>query len=145
MSLLQDYELEGRWLFVRMDSVDIFRKDWYEVIHPKTFYDCYTDHFTNITKEFFIYSLYRDITNREEFARFPPSPHSLQGVRVDVKRYKILNKLPLNILLATYFNKDKRLKKIYEKLLYEIIAACYTKNVKVITPTQGSAYYEIFK
>ena len=145
MSLFQEYELEGRWLFCRLDSVDVFREDWYDVIQTKTIYDAHTKNFNNVTKGSFISSVYPDFIFHNCFATYPNIGHPLSGVRVNLKLYKTLNELPLNKLIATYFNDDKTLKKKYSKLLYELIAACYMKNVKVITPSKGDPYYEIFK
>jgi hypothetical protein len=47
--------------------------------------------------------------------------------------------------LKKYFDNKMFLKKQYKNLVYELIAACFNKNVKVITPKNGVAYYEIFK
>ena len=145
MSLFQEYELEGRWLFCRLDSVDVLREDWYAVINPKSVYDSYTDNFNNVTKESFIASAYPGFIFHNSYSTHPNIAHPIRGIRIDLKRYKTLNKLSLDKLIATYFNDDKTLKKKYSKLLYELIAACYMKNVKVITPSKGDPYYEIFK
>ena len=145
MNLLQEYELEGRWIFVRMDSVDVIRENWFEVVHPKSIFDYYSDNFRNVTKLFFTSSVYPTLILKEEFSTFPKSAHPIRGIRVDLRRYKILNKLPLTTLLASYFNKDKTLKNKYTKWIYELIAVCYRKNVKVITPSNGMPYYEVFK
>ncbi len=77
-------------------------------------------------------------------ARNPNNP-LLKGVKVNMKIYKTLLLQPKGKILTTYFNADKTLKKKYKKWLYEIIAVCYTNNVKVITPFNAQPYFEVFK
>lgn len=62
-----------------------------------------------------------------------------------MKIYKMLLRHPKEKILSMYFNADKTLMKQYKKWLYEIIAVCYTNNVKVITPSNAQPYYQVFK
>ena len=72
-------------------------------------------------------------------------PHQIKGVKVNMKRYRLMKKRPVSKILNKYFDNDSRLKPKYHQWLYEIIAVCYDNNVKVITPSNGPAYFEIFK
>ncbi len=98
-----------------------------------------------MNKQRFIYNTYESLTNEPIYERYSDKKHPIKGVKVNMKRYNILLKTPKEKILSIYFDKDKNLKKQYEKILHEIIAVCYTNNVKVITPINGTPYYEVFK
>ncbi len=143
-NLLQEHNLEGRWLFVKVDS--LFKlKNNYEVISPQIFYDLYVKYYINFEEKQFISDEYQDIIRNLAFERYGNEPHPIKGVKVNMKLYKTLLKQPKEKILSTYFNADKTLKKVYKKWLYELIAVCYTNNVKVITPSNAQPYYEVFK
>jgi hypothetical protein len=144
MNILQEYELEGRWIFVRIDSVYKLKNN-YELIHPKNIYEAYNEGFSGVNKKRFLYYAYEALTLAKIFERYPEHEHPIKGIKVNMKSYDILKRMPIDKLLATYFNENRQLKNQYNKCLYEIIAVCYTNNVKVITPEIGPAYYEVFK
>jgi hypothetical protein len=146
MSILQEYELEGRWLFVRVDSLYKLKNN-FELINPQNIYDAYAEGSTSYNKKSFLFNAYQTFRQQkqERLERYPNMKHPIKGIKVNIKRYGILKKMPVAKILSTYFNKDKKLRAKYKKLLYEIIAVCYTNNVKVVTRSDGVAYYEVFK
>ncbi|HLA57238.1 MAG TPA: hypothetical protein VK622_00680, partial [Puia sp.] len=74
-----------------------------------------------------------------------PPKYLVKGVKVNMGRYKVLLKQPIRSLLSTYFDKKKRLKPKYKNILYDLIAVCFTHNIKVTTYSDGNAVYEIFR
>ncbi len=142
-NVLQEYEMEGRWIFVKVDSLYKLKNN-YEVINPKTLYNSYASQFTSYDGKRFVSHAYEALTEPVTYERYPNRP-LIKGVKVNIKLYKTLLKQPKEKILATYFNADKTLKKVYKKWLYELIAVCYTNNVKVITPSNAQPYYEVFK
>ncbi|MGG9961841.1 hypothetical protein [Ferruginibacter sp. SUN106] len=145
MNILEEYEMDGRWIFLRIDSAGKLNHN-YELIHPMNIYEAYTDNFTKVDRQFFLFNAYQTFRQQkqEQLERFPQS-HPIKGMKVNMKRYDVLKKITTEKLLSTYFNKDKTLKDKYAGWLHEIIAVCYTNNIKVITPSSGYAYYELFK
>lgn len=153
VSLLQEYKEDGRWFFTTIDSCSIMK--FHEVVKPITLFNSLSETNLNLdTKQFIFLASDPLLMKESEFSRCPEREvaygikhkYPIAGVKINMNRYKVLNEMPLQYLLNKYFNKETMLlKKQYKIMLYEIIAACYTKNVKVITPTNGVAYYEIFK
>ncbi|HMJ47487.1 MAG TPA: hypothetical protein VK498_09165 [Ferruginibacter sp.] len=45
MNILQEYELEGRWIFVKVDSVYKLKNN-FELIRPMNIYEAYNENFT---------------------------------------------------------------------------------------------------
>lgn len=143
MSILQEYEMEGRWIFVKVDSLYKLKNN-YEVINPQILYNSNASQTTYYDKKIFLFDAYEALTQQPVLERYPNRP-LIKGIKVNMKIYKKLLILPIEKILITYFNRDKTLKKKYQKCLYEIIAVCYTNNVKVITPSNAQPYYQIFK
>ncbi len=144
MSILKEYELEGRWIFVRVDSVYKLKNN-YELIHPGNIYESYNENFREMNKNRFLFMAYESLRQGELFERYPESKHPIRGIKINMKSYNSLKKVPIKKLLETYFDRNKQFKEKYNKSLYEIIAVCYTNNIKVITPEKGTTYYEVFK
>jgi hypothetical protein len=142
-NVLQEYEMEGRWIFVKVDSMYKLKNN-YEVINPKTLYNSYASQFTSYNGKRFVFDVSEALTEEITYERYPNRP-LIKGVKVNMKLYKTLLKQPKEKILSIYFNADKTLKKQYKKWLYEIIAVCYTNNVKVVTPSNAQPYYEVFK
>ncbi len=143
MSLLQEYEREGRWFFIQIDSMYNLKNN-FEVINPKTLYNVYASKRTDYYRKLFLFDAYETLTHHLVMERYSETP-LLKGNRVNMKIYKILLLKSKEKILSTYFNTDKTLKKQYKKWLYEIIAVCYTNNVKVVTTANAQPYFEAFK
>lgn len=144
MHVLSEYELEGRWIFVRVDSVYQLPNN-YELIHPVTIYGAYSESFLEMNKERFIFNAYETLRQHELFERYPNKKHPIKGVKVDMDAFNRLKAISVKKLLRTYFNRDRSFKSKYKSILYEIIAICYSNNIQVVTPTAGLPYYVTFK
>ncbi len=144
MSILQEYPAEGRWIFSRVDSLYKLKNN-YEVINPINIYNSLSEGFTSYNKSRFIFHVYSLLTEEKVLQRNGEYKTQIKGIKVNMRRYKTMLKQPKEKTLATYFNADKTLKKQYKKWLYELIAVCYTNNVKVVTPSNAQPYYEVFK
>jgi hypothetical protein len=143
MNVLQEYEMEGRWIFVKVDSMYKLKNN-YEVINPQTLYNSYASQFTSYNGKRFVFDACEALSEPVTYERYPNRP-LIKGVKVNMKIYKMLLRHPKEKILSMYFNADKTLMKQYKKWLYEIIAVCYTNNVKVITPSNAQPYYQVFK
>jgi hypothetical protein len=152
-SLLNDYDQGGQWVFVQIDSCNIMVDS--EVLNTMTLYKCYEEKSIPAFRNVFT-STYTEtiVTYPSPFNNCPFSDSSylghapkylIKGVRVNMKRYNGLLKQPIDALLSKYFDKKKRLRSKYKTLLYDLIAVCFTNNIKVITYPNGNAVYEIFR
>jgi hypothetical protein len=144
LSILKDYPLEGRWIFMRIDSLYKLENN-YEVVNTLNLYDALSESFTSYNKSSYIFHVYSQLTERQVFERYGDKKYLIKGNKVNMNRFELLKKQSIKSILKLYFNKEKKIKKKYKKWLYEIIAVCYINNVKVITPKNGLAYYEEFK
>jgi len=144
MSVLQDYELEDRWVFVQIDSLYKLKNN-YEVVNTSLLYKIYASSYTSYNNKMFVFDIFGTLINQTTLERYANKKPLLKGIKVNLSIYKALLKQPKEKILSMYFNSDKTLKKQYKKWLYEIIAVCYTNNVKVITPSNAQPYYQVFK
>ena len=142
--ILSEYELEGRWIFVRVDSVYKLPNN-YELIHPFNIYEAYSEYSLEMEKDRFISMAYETLRQHELFERNPENKHPIKGIKVNMEIYNRLKSIPIKKLLRTYFNANGSFKSKYKTSLYEIIAVCYTNNIKVVTPKKDVAYYKLFK
>jgi hypothetical protein len=159
-SLFQEYEQEGRWLFLSIDSCD--ERKWYELVNPSSIIDAYSKTYKGMDKDNLIFTASETFRvaaengRNEFFDRGDPCRadtlygivrvnYYIQGIKVNMNCYREFKKLSINKILHTYFDKNKELKKKYNKFLYELIAVCYTNNIKVITLKNRRPYYEVFK
>ena len=152
-SLLDNYEQGGQWVFVEIDSCNI--KVDSEVVNAMTLAKCWQERNLRFFKDVFV-GIYTQIIvsypspfdnclfSDSSYLGHPPK-YLVKGVKVNMKYYKSLLKQPIGTLLNKYFDKKKRLKPGYKNLLYDLIAVCFTRNVKVITYPDGNAVYEIFR
>ena len=143
-SLLQEHEIGGRWVFIQIDSMYKLKNN-YEVVNTNLLYELYASSYTSYDNKMFVFDVYETLINQTTLERYANKKPLLKGIKVNMKIYKTLLLQPKEKILSTYFNADKTLKKQYKKWLYEIIAVCYTNNVKVITPSNAQPYYEVFK
>ncbi len=144
MHVLKEYAFDGRWIFVKI-VLEGNRNSTYEVIHPSNIYFVYASRRTTFNEKMFYFDAYQTLRQIEEFARYPGEKYSIQGVAVDMGIYNTLIKKPISEILNKYFKEDRTLKKKYKKYLYELIAVCYTNNVKLVTPEKETPYYEVFR
>lgn len=152
-SLLNNYEQGGQWVFVEIDSCNIKMDS--EVVNAMTLAKCFEEGSTRFVKDAFVITYTQTIvTYPSPFNNCPfvdssylghPPKYLVKGVKVNMECHKSLLKHPIGTLLNKYFDKKKRLKPEYKNLLYDLIAVCFTHNVKVITYPDGNAVYEIFK
>lgn len=152
-SLLTNYEQGGQWIFVEIDSCNV-KKDS-EVVNAMTLAKSFEERSSRFFKNVFVITITESIVNYPSpFNNCPfldssnlghPPKHLIKGVKVNMRRYKVLLKQPIKSLLSKYFDKKKRLKPKYKYLLYDLIAVCFTNNIKVITNPDGNVMYEIFR
>ena len=154
VSLLSEYDKEGRWVFIKIDSCG--EKEWREVINPYYIFKSKSDSaLTSLTRESFVYLASINLIEHDIFAEcieenirlgvkkyYPLIGH---GFKINMDIYNSFNNIPINKILSKYFNKEKELKKKYYKYLHELIAVCYTNNIKVITLPNKKPFYEIFE
>jgi hypothetical protein len=143
VNLLNDCDKDGAWLFLELDSCDNTR--FFNVVEIKKFYSQVSRKFSSFDKARFVFYALSPILERNAFDNCKHEADPIKGNRINMKRYKLFLKQPIEKILTNYFNVDKTLKSQYKKWLYEIIAVCYNKNVKVVTPNNALPYYEVFK
>ena len=151
VSVLCEFNKDGRWVFTEVDSCD--GTPSYEVVHPINIYKSYLETFNpNIDSNFFVTQASIALNNNEAWARCAHADladgrkrnNYIRGVKVNMHYYNEMSKLSVPKILSKYFDANKRIKKQYMKVLYELIAVGYNKNVKVITySATGNAIYEI--
>ncbi len=144
-NVLKQFRSEGIWVFVKIDSLYLL-KDNYEVVHPDIIYKAYEQGYTRYDAQRFLLDAFINLTtpHLKIYERYPDK-FQIKGIKVNMRMYRKLSSLPIDEILATYFNEDKTFKKQYCNRLHEVIAVCYTKQVQVITPNEGCAYYVEFE
>jgi|GEM_PF-2601345 hypothetical protein len=151
-SLLNNFEQGGQWLFVQIDSCNI--KQDSEVINTMTLYKYYEERSVHAFKEDFATIYAEGIAKHPVFNNCPSfdmeyfghiAVYPIKGSKVRMIRYGKLVRQGIPKILSTYFDNNKKLKAEYKDLLYELIAVCYIKNIKIVTYANGDAMYEIFK
>ena len=151
VSLLDEYEQKGRWVFVKIERCN--NKSAYEIVEPSSIFKGLSETNNNLNKKLFIgitienlyihnkiFSCFKEIQ-----LYYPKASYEVEGRMVDMKKYNLLKKFSIKKILNTYFDTRKNLKKQFKKNLKELIAVCYINNVKVITSENGKAAYEVFK
>jgi hypothetical protein len=144
MCILKEYPAEGRWVFAKVES-SYKLKNNFEVIDPINIYNSLSEGFTSYNKSRFIFHVYSLLRDELVLQRNGEYKTQIKGVKVNLRRYKTILKQRKEKILVKYFDNNRKLKPEYVKWLYEIIAVCYTNNIKVITPSNAKPYYEVFK
>jgi hypothetical protein len=149
-TLLNEYEMPGRWIFVEIDSCNS-KKD-YEVINPIAIFRYYSESYLEVDKAFFMWNAFQTLKQHEQFGYCPESvaiygkrKYYVKGAKVNMRKYYEFMKQPITEILLKYFDKNSKLKKQYIKFLYELIAVCYTNNIKVISFGESDAVFKVFK
>lgn len=151
VSLLSEYDQKGRWVFVKIKRCE--NKSAYEIVEPSSIFKALSESNNNLSKKLFISMAIENLFVHDEFfsclkqkqVYYPKATYEIEGKKVDMKKYNLLKKLSIKKILSTYFDSKKNLKKQYRKNLNELIAVCYTNNVKIITSENGNAEYEVYK
>jgi hypothetical protein len=143
VNLLSEYDRDGAWLFLEIDSCNNTKS--YRIVQTLSLYNFFAKKSTGFDRKMFVFVTAETILDRNAFDNCKHEEYPIQGIKINMKRYNILKKLPLTKILSTYFDTNKIIKKRYVKWLHEIIAVSYENNVKVITPSGGEPYYELFK
>ena len=144
MSILNEYDQPGRWIFIKVDSFYTLPNN-YEVVSPMAIYKALEENFTSYSKKSFLYDAFEALTRVKEYNKFPNKKYQIEGVKVNMKCFKNLNKLSTKRIIKKYFDKQGALRSEYDNILYELIAVCYTRQVKVITLEGKRPYYEVFR
>lgn len=151
LSLLSEHEKPGRWIFTKVKRCD--NKEEYEIIESRSIYKAFSEKTSGLTE-----TQYLQIASETIFVQqsiyscldqiklyFPKATYELEEKKVNMDRYGQLIKIPIKKLLSTFFDSNQNYKKKYCAYLNEIIAVCYTNNIKVITDEGGCTKYQIFK
>ncbi|HMG82254.1 MAG TPA: hypothetical protein VK559_04405 [Ferruginibacter sp.] len=160
LSLLDEYDQPGRWLFLNIDSCA--EKNWHEVVNPVELINNYAVTFKGLSRYNILFEVGESFiieadNHREDFwSSGDPcradtlygtnsSPYYVKGIKINMEVYNKLHKQPVGQILHTYFDSHGNFKKEYSSILYELVAVCYVNNIKVITYSNGDATYTIFK
>ena len=96
-------------------------------------------------KESFVYNATINIVQHNSFSNCGHYDKPIIGIETNFDIVSQLFYLSDEELLKTYFDENKYFRKENKMLLNDVIAACFLKNIKVITENTDKIYYEIFK
>lgn len=144
VSLLNDTDKNGRWIYVMIyDSCD--NRGSFKIVSVSNLFKVYEHDYEIDVKKNFIISASINILQYNSFSNCHHSNNPIVGIDVNFDIVSQLVYLSDEELLNTYFDENKYLRESQKRLLNEVIAACFLKNIKVITENPNKIYYEIFK
>lgn len=151
VNVLSDYDKPGRWIFVKVERCN--NKSAYEIVSPLSLYMALAETNSNLDRKLFVNLATETLFTHNTFAScikekqiyFPKATYEIEGRKVNMKKFNLLKKIPIEKILNTYFDRNRNLKKQFKKELNELIAVCYVNNVKIITSEKGSSEYQVFK
>lgn len=138
-NVLKETTKKNRWLLISVDSCNTTTS--MRIIDPRDLYAALSKRTTGYTHDQFVYDVSNDIALDRIYSNCETA--LIVGQSIDAKVFSKIEKLSDKKLLQKYFDKERLLQRNSYNVLAEIIASCFKRSIKVITPINGAPYYEI--
>ena len=136
-------------MLIQLDSCD---KIYPALVKPLELFQSFTETNNNQDKKQFVWLAFEALKHNETIYNCPSQASiygykvtSIDVIKINKSIYKKLSAKAKSELLNEYFNRDKSFKQKFNPMFYEIVAACYDKNIRIITDRKGESTFDIYE